>query len=511
VEGAALERQARTAYRDLDFEAAVACWEQAYGAYRAEHDAVGAVRIARALACIYGTVRGDAAVMSGWLQRARSLAGTTPDCAERGWIALNAGMFEADRMRKDALFAEAAESGRRHADADLEFSALAYLGASLVHADRTEEGMALLDEALAAAAGGEVVDVFALEGIFCQLFAACEYARDVRRADEWIRVGTEVAARHQLVAVSAFCHTHYGAVLTAAGRWPEADVALTEAVRLWGLGRRAGLRRGALVRLADLRVRQGRLDEAERLLEDMPVDAETAHPLAALHFARGRLDQAMHTIEQGLAQLAAESVASAPLLSLAVDVLLADGRLGEAEAAADRLAAISTHCVSPYLTATTSLARGRIALAGGPGDARECLRAAVAGFAGAELPMELARTRLELATALAADRPSVALAEARAALDAFERLRAARHVDAAAALLRSLGVRTSTAMRSDGLLTARETEVLELLANGLSNPEISEQLFISRRTVEHHVANILAKLGLRSRAEVAAYVAQTAK
>jgi hypothetical protein len=110
--------------------------------------------------------------------------------------------------------------------------------------------MAMLDEALAAVNGGEVDDVSALEEIFCRLFAACERAHDVRRAGSWIRVGEAVAARCGLPAVSAFCHTHYGAVLTAAGRWPEAETALSEAVRLWGVGQRSALRRGALVRCA---------------------------------------------------------------------------------------------------------------------------------------------------------------------------------------------------------------------------------------------------------------------
>jgi DNA-binding NarL/FixJ family response regulator len=78
----------------------------------------------------------------------------------------------------------------------------------------------------------------------------------------------------------------------------------------------------------------------------------------------------------------------------------------------------------------------------------------------------------------------------------FERLGAARHVDAAAALLRRLGDRGGRSWsRAGGELTKRESEVLALLADGLSNTEIAERLVISRRTAEHHVANVLSKLG----------------
>jgi DNA-binding NarL/FixJ family response regulator len=104
----------------------------------------------------------------------------------------------------------------------------------------------------------------------------------------------------------------------------------------------------------------------------------------------------------------------------------------------------------------------------------------------------------------------VAIAEATAALDAFERVRAARDADRAAALLRRLGGPARTGPKQGGTLTRREEEVLELVGRGLSNREIGERLFISRKTVEHHVGRILAKLGLRNRAEAAAHATRVA-
>jgi DNA-binding NarL/FixJ family response regulator len=121
------------------------------------------------------------------------------------------------------------------------------------------------------------------------------------------------------------------------------------------------------------------------------------------------------------------------------------------------------------------------------------------------MPMELARTHLELAHALVERSPAVAVAEAKAALRDFERLEAARYADAAGALLRSLGAPVRTGAKGVGALTKREAEVLRLLGAGLSNPEIGDRLYITRKTVETHVGNVLSKLGLRNRAEAAAY------
>lgn len=512
--GATAEGLGRAAYLDHAFREAVTHWERAYASYRREGDGVAAVRLARILAYQYGAVLGDWAVSSGWLARAQTLLAASDPAhdpaarAEAGWVDLCRGMFEPDRARKDDRFRAALAAARDVDDRDLELMALAYLGASLVHGDRTEEGMLLLDEALAALAGDEVEDFSVLEETFCQLFSACERASDVDRADQWMRVGDALAQRRRLPAVSAFCRTHYGGVLTAAGRWPEAEVALTEAVELWALGERSGLRRGALARLADLRVRQGRYEEAEQLLTGLEGDDDAVRPLAALHLARGEAALACDHLERAL-ERAEESASAAPLLALHTASCLAAGRLKQAAASAARLERCAQEQGSHYLRATAALARGRVALVSGEGDPVSCLREALAGFARAQMPMELAHTRLALAHALVEERPEVALSEARAALQAFEQLQAARDVDAAASLLRALGGRPAAGSRSPGVLTQREAEVLSLVGLGLSNPEIAERLYISRKTVEHHVGNVLAKLGLRSRAEAAAHAARS--
>lgn len=508
--GEVIEGLARTSYLELNFPRAISDWERSYTAHRASADHVGAVRVARTLGYMYMSIVGDRAVASGWLARAQTILADTVESPERGWVALNIGMFEGNRARKEEGFRQALGVARRLGDTDLEFVTLAYLGASLVHADRTEEGMMLLDESLAAVAGGEIDDFCVLEEIFCQLFSACEHAHDVTRADQWIRIGEAIAVRRRLPAVSAFCRTHYGGLLTAAGRWPEADTALTEAVQLWGLGQ-TSLRAGAVIRLADLRVRQRRFEEAEQLLEGVDVvsNVDAARPLAAIQLEKGKTALAVDILDRALEQVDVSSTAAAPLLALLVDVQLSAHRVEDAAAAAERLTACATLHASDFLLAVSALARARVCLAAGTGDPYVCLREALTGFTRAQMPMDVAAARLELANALMIDRPEVAMAEARAALEAFERMQAARQADAASALLRTMGVRRPSARPGGGVLTKREAEVLELISHGLSNPQISERLYVSRKTVEHHVGNVLAKLGLRSRAEAAAYATRT--
>lgn len=150
-----------------------------------------------------------------------------------------------------------------------------------------------------------------------------------------------------------------------------------------------------------------------------------------------------------------------------------------------------------------------MAASSGSADALGALEDALAAFAAADLTYECARTRAVLAEATCRADPDVGVREAEIALSTFEQLGATREADAMAALLRSVGVRVARAApKGLPLLTRREREVLDLLGEGLSNPAISARLYVSRRTVEHHVSSVLRKLGLTSRSEAAAYAAR---
>ena len=208
------------------------------------------------------------------------------ETVEHGWIEAMRAMQEPHGEGREKRLRDALDLARRFGDPDLEFEALGWLGVELVFKGRVEEGMLLFDEALAAVCAGESEDLYVVEGVFCGMFWLCELTHDVVRADQWIRAAHEAARDRKLDAVVAFCRAHYGGILTAAGRWEEAEAALQEAAQIFGRGYLAG-RASVMVRLADLRVRQGRLEEAAVLLQGLDQRPDAARPLGALHLARG--------------------------------------------------------------------------------------------------------------------------------------------------------------------------------------------------------------------------------
>ena len=485
-----------------EYDRAIELKERAFAAYRRRAKRVKAADVARWLGFLHATCRGNLAVASGWMARAESLLGDVEECAAHGWLILDRAPFSRDVSEREKCAASALAIARRFGDADLEFDALALLGETYVASGRVAEGMKLLDEAMVAVSGGEVVGHGAVGEIYCRLLSACEHAADVRRAEEWMALADRQVVWSHFVRPT--CKTHYGGILIALGRWSEAESELLDALRTFERGYR-GDRAFPLVRLADLRVRQGRYEEAERLMEGVEWHPTARRAAAVIALARGKLGLA-----EELARLCFEGgdptdVACAPLLDLLLEIQLSRQDLPAARETLERLGALAAGSEDVRVGALAELAAGRMRAAEGDERAAAHLKRAIEALALLDLPLEAARARLALARALASGATDAAAVEARLALATFEQLGAAHDADAAAGLLRRLGAGGRAWPRGRGALTKRETEVMSLLAAGRSNAEIAERLYISRRTAEHHVASILSKLGLRSRAEAAAY------
>jgi ATP/maltotriose-dependent transcriptional regulator MalT len=493
-----------------DSAAGVTHKSRAYALFRRDGDLMGAVQTAVWLGIIYKSDFSNFAAANGWLGRAERLLGDVAPGPLHGWVQVARAYRMEDLDAAATLTEEASELARAAGDADLELTALAQLGLIQIGQGRTSEGFALIDEAVAAALAGERSSLDTVVYACCDMLSACELASDAERAAQWCRVADEFVDTYGCPFLYAECRIFYGSVLTAKGRWDDAEDALRAGLRTTD-GTSPGLHTRALTRLAALRVRQGRLEDAGRLLERATEggeeEAEAAVSIAALMLARGDAAGASQRLLRHLADLAAHRYHLATALDLLVDAHLARSDPGAAHAAAARLAALAAAADSPRLEALAAAARGRTGAARGEGGAAAQLRAALAAWTRLEFPFEAARARYDLGRTLAVSDRNAAIDHLRRALDGFEDLGATLESDRAAAALRALGVPARTGAKGVGLLTDRERQVLELLAAGLSNPEIAERLHVSRKTAAHHVSHILTKLGLRNRAEAAAYAA----
>jgi LuxR family transcriptional regulator, maltose regulon positive regulatory protein len=476
--------------------------ERASAGYREVGRPVDAARVAIALAWDYRVFRGEAAVGDGWLARARRLledAGPTP---ERGWLALREASFSlpGDAALARERCAEAEALGRELSDLDLEMTAVALDGLARVSQGEIAEGMARLDEATAAATSGEMQDPMAIGLSCCYLIFACERVRDFERAGQWCERLGRMSASWDIQALRSVCRSHYGTVLMLRGEWARAEVELTEAAA--ALAVRPGESASALVRLAELRRRQGRADEAITLI----AQAEH-HPLAALCRAaialeRGDASEAADGAARYLRLIGAAQTERAPGLELLAEAQARAGLTGEAVAAARELRAIARTAGTDPLLGAARYAEGlALATAGDPHQAREAFEDAVELLGRVGLPFEAARARAELARALRAlDREDGARRELEGSRSAFAELGAAGEERRIASFQAGGGAGEA--------LSPREREVLGLVAEGRTNAEIATALVLSEHTVHRHVANILAKLGASSRAAAVARAAE---
>ena len=491
-----------------DAEAAFEAREHAFRLYKSGGRPADAARMATWLASDELDFHGAYAVARGWLRRARRLLDPLEHGPEHGWLAFMEGFLahasgDTDAAEERARLATGL--GRSFGIPDLEMLGLALEGASLVACARTDEGMRYLDEATACALGGEATVPISGAWTCCFLVTACTAVRDYERAFEWCDRIAEFAERYGSRYMLAFCRAEYGAIHLWRGRWADAEAVLEASIEDFS-GSRPSMVGAPMVGLAELRRRQGRVAEALALLDQ-------AGSFPAAQLCRGRL-----ALDDGLASRAADlaervlrqapdhrRLDRAPALELLVGARTRRGELEAASAALEALREVEQLVGTAPLKASADLAEGMLRAAEGKHDsARELLEDALDRFQRSGGPFEAAQARVELATSLAAlGREDAAEREARLALESLLELGASAEAERAKRVLAACGGDDESTLPLPEL-TAREREVLELLAEGLTNRQIAERLVVSEHTIHRHVTNILRKLDLPSRTAAAA-------
>ncbi|WP_084956599.1 ATP-binding protein [Thermoactinospora rubra] len=287
----------------------------------------------------------------------------------------------------------------------------------------------------------------------------------------------EAAADAPLAAVEA--HLVLGLLAVATGEWAEAET----------------------------RLRAAGVDEPDDRY--LPVVLAAWAGLVELLLARGQAAPAAKEARRAVARLREKTVWAwgDQLVPGAVSALAAVGRLEEADALVGEFAAGLEGRLAPSALAGLDLAEGTLEAARGrQAEAAKCFDRAREALEALPQPYNAARAAAAHATARLAlgDRTAAAEGMAQAA-ERFAALGATREAARCRHALREWGLATPVPRRSrDGVLSARELEVARLVAQGRTNREIAEVLFLSRRTVETHVATVLRKLGVPSRAHIVA-------
>jgi LuxR family transcriptional regulator, maltose regulon positive regulatory protein len=493
--------------------------ERAYRLFLARDDRLGAARIAVWLAWDAWAFRGEGAVANGWLGRARRLLDGLPDSVELAWLEVREGSLclleEGDPRRALAMADEGIRVARKAGSLDMEMLGRAVRGLALVTAGSVQEGMRCLDEVNAAVIAGELTDLVAIGLSSCYLIAACERIRDYDRAVQWCKRLKMFCTQWGLRPLLAVCRTQYASICLWRGIWDEAEQELCSASEELAASRPA-MTGDALVRLADLRRRQGRLEEAAAIFEKVVPASSGLLGRAELALDRGDARAAGEQAERYLRHVPAQNRPDrAAALEILVRALALQQEWERAKTALAELKNIAAEVGTMPLRAAASYASGCVALGQGKTDAgRQCFEDALDLFRASGAPFEVARSRIELARTLGMmGRTDAALEEARSAMEAFSQLHAVQEEARARQVVEALAESPAQAAAKDGAdttagLTRREMEVLRLVAEGLSNQSIGKRLFVSDHTVHRHLANILGKLGVSTRA---AAVAQAAR
>src|SRR5579884_1753067 len=386
----------------FDGPAALAAHERGYRLARTEGDRRAAARLALELALDCLNFRGPAEA-GGWLERAARLLEGLPAGFEQGMLAYFRARYALtvghDPAAARSFAVAGGELARAGGAVEGELVCRALEGLALVAEGRVDEGMPLLDEAAAAAVAGEIGDPQLVEVICCHLIDACQRVRDFDRAGEWCRRVEEVGERLGEATMFATCRTLYGEVLLWQGDWQEADRTLTAACRqVAGAELKAA---DGLVRLAELRRRQGRREEAAALLEQCAEHPRAPIVRAGILFDRGQPGEAIRESERYLRRVGErDRFERVRALELLVRARLQGGGRGAAEAAVAELEQIAERVGTTPLRAAALLARGRVAAGTEPEQACAALEDAADLFQASGVRYEAALARHELASLL---------------------------------------------------------------------------------------------------------------
>jgi DNA-binding CsgD family transcriptional regulator/tetratricopeptide (TPR) repeat protein len=480
-----LARAADLSGRDSD---ASATWARAHHELVQRGDAPGAARCAFWLGMQLMN-RGEMAPAGGWFARAQRLLDEDDDCVEQGYVLVPAALqrlFGGDAATALPDFVRVAHIAERFADPDLLTLSRLGRGQALVTLGLVAEGVALFDEIMIGVTSGEVDPIVA--GIaYCAVIEACHEIFDLRRAREWTAALTAWCdSQRDLIPFRGQCLVHRAEIMQLHGAWPAAMDAAQQACERLASGPAAGR---AFYQRAELHRLRGEFPEAEeayRLASQWGHDPQPG--LALLRLASGQV-AAAHAALRRVMDEAEDRHTRSRMLPAYVQILLATADVAGARTAAEELDEISTGLGAPFLQATSDYATASVLLAEGePRAALSRLRPAWATLCELEAPYEAARVRALIASACVAlgDEDTAAM-ELDAARGAFEQLGASSD-------LVEIG-----AAKTRGGLTAREAQVLALVATGKTNREIASTLVISEHTVARHVQNIFTKLGVSTR------------
>jgi ATP/maltotriose-dependent transcriptional regulator MalT len=426
-------------------------------------------------------------------------------CSRMRWMAADPGAAAAALEEAAGL---AAEAGEITLDAEVALHRLALQVLTGHHAESAPLADATLD--LTRRAGR--ADLEAL--VWCYRGKARMVTGDVRGQED-LRTGIELARRTRHLEAAARGYANLTTHLVAAERWGEAAQAIAEALDFLTDHDLVSHRYNVLAQRGLLDLHRGRWQEAKAALDALLAAGPDAGVLrnlalgpAALLAVRRGDDDAADLVERALTGAAAAGAAH--YLGPAVQAAVEQAWLSEDTAALARTVdeALAARIDGPRRSAVRFIA----ALAGlasvAVGEADEPYATALAGrWRDAARSWEARGVPYEQALALLASGGREELLEAWQLLDALGAGPAAK---LARRRLRELGVRTlprgpkATTRRHPAGLTERQAEVLALVAEGLTNAQVAQRLVVSTRTVDHHVAAVLQKLGVATRREAVA-------